>query len=185
MTTAVRCFVGVWLSDEVHGALSQRPRPEHPGVKWVPPEQWHVTLAFLGAARVEGLVEVLAGLESPAVTAVVGTRVGRLGRGVLMAPVSGCDVLAAAVRARVDGVGSWRETQPFLGHLTLARLKNVAACPWATPLPAPLSWVVNEVAVVVSELTPEGSRYTTVATVPLLPLLPTVGSAAGDLQLPT
>ena len=168
MTTAVRCFVGVWPSDEVREELSRRPRPQHLGVRWVLPDQWHVTLAFLGNAEPEGVVEALAGLESPPVTAVVGTRVGRLGRGVLMAPVTGCDVLAAAVGARVRGIGSWRETQPFLGHLTLARLKNVAACPWATPLQAPLSWMVNEVAVVVSELTPEGSRYSTVATVPLV-----------------
>lgn len=167
MTKLARCFVGLWPSSEVVEALAQRPRPDHPGVRWVPPEQWHVTLAFLGNAEPERVVEALSGLEHPTVTAVVGTRVGRLGRGVLMAPVSGCDSLAAAVRTRVGGVGSWRETQPFLGHLTLARLKNVAACPWATPLDEPLSWTVDEVAVVVSELTPEGSRYTTWATVPL------------------
>jgi len=168
VTSLVRCFVGLWPCDEVRDVLSRRPRPEHPGVRWVTPEQWHVTLAFMGNAEPGSVVEALSGLEHPPVTAVVGTRVGRLGRGVLMAPVSGCDALAAVVRARVEGIGSWRETQPFLGHLTLARLKNVAACPWATPLEAPLSWTVNEVAVVVSELTPSGSRYTTVATVPLI-----------------
>ena len=168
MTSLVRCFVGLWPSSEVREALAQRPRPEHPGVRWALPEQWHVTLAFLGNADPVLVVDALSGLDHPTVTAVVGTRVGRMGRGVLMAPVSGCDALAAAVRSRVSGVGSWRETQPFLGHLTLARLKNVAACPWATPLEAPLSWTVHEVAVVASELTPEGSRYTTVATVPLI-----------------
>jgi len=148
-------------------ALARRPRPEHPGVRWVLPEQWHVTLAFLGDAEPERVAEALRALDHRSVTAVVGTRVGRLGRAVLMAPVTGCDTVAAAVRSRVRGVGSWREAQPFLGHLTLARLKNVAACPWATPLDEPLSWTVDEVAVVVSELTPEGSRYTTWATVPL------------------
>jgi RNA 2',3'-cyclic 3'-phosphodiesterase len=168
VTGLSRCFVGVWPSGDVRDALERRPRPEHPGVRWVPPEQWHVTLAFLGNAEPERVVDVLTGLDHPPVTAVVGTRVGRLGRGVLMAPVSGCEPLAMLVRTRVEGVGSWRETNAFLGHLTLARLKNVAACPWATPLEAPLSWAVNEVAVVISELTPQGSRYTTVATVPLI-----------------
>lgn len=168
MTKLARCFVGVWPSDEVVEVLAQRARPEHPGVRWVPPEQWHVTLAFLGNADPELVVDALSGLHHPTVTAVVGTRVGRLGRGVLMAPVSGCESLAVAVRGCVEGVGSWRETQAFLGHLTLARLRDVAARPWATPLEAPLSWTVNEVSVVVSELTPSGSRYTTVAGVRLV-----------------
>ncbi len=162
-----RLFVGLWPSAEVVASLAQRPQPQHPGVRWVPPQQWHVTLAFVGNAHPDAVVEALGGLEHEPVTATVGTRVGRLGRGVLMVPVSGVETLAAAVRQRVDGIGSWRETRPFLGHLTLARLTNVAACPWATPLAAPLSWMVDEVAVVASELTADGPRYTTVAFLPL------------------
>ena len=160
----MRCFVGLWPSDEVREVLARRPRPEHPGVRWVPPEQWHVTLAFLGQADPDQVCQVLSTLDHGPVIATLGTRVGRLGRSVLMVPVGGVDSLAAAVRSRVATVGSWRETQPFLGHLTLARLRNVAACPWATPLDAPLSWTVDRVAVVVSDLTPEGPHYTTVAT---------------------
>lgn len=162
-----RLFVGVWPSAEVVAALAQRPQPQHPGVRWVPSQQWHVTLAFLGNADPDRVAEALDDFEHEPVTATLGTRVGRLGRGVLMVPVTGVESLAAAVRQRVGDLGSWRETQPFLGHLTLARLKNVAACPWATPLEAPLSWAVDHVEVVASDLTANGPRYTIVASLPL------------------
>lgn len=44
----MRLFVAVWPSPEAHAALAALPRPVTPAVRWTTPDQWHVTLRFLG-----------------------------------------------------------------------------------------------------------------------------------------
>ena len=79
-------------------------------------------------------------------------------------PVAGVDELAAAVHAVTDGIGEPPRPR-FRGHLTIARTRRSAT---STVVGHPVvgSFTVTEVALVRSELTPDGARYTTVATSP-------------------
>jgi 2'-5' RNA ligase len=134
-------------------------------VRWVPPGQWHVTLRFLGEADEDDAAGSLATLTAPRATAALGPRVSRLGRDVVCLPVAGLDALADAVRATTTGVGE-PPGRPFVGHLTLGRLRRRAACGLAgTAFEA--SFPVDEVVLVRSTLGAEGAVHQRVASVPL------------------
>jgi 2'-5' RNA ligase len=50
----VRLFVAAELPDDVRSTISEGIAPllnEVPGARWVPPENWHVTVKFLGATE--------------------------------------------------------------------------------------------------------------------------------------
>src|SRR5262249_16966073 len=100
----------------------------------------------------------------------LGPRPQRLGRGILMLPVTGVDDLAAAAVQATAHVGVPPDRRPFRGHVTLAESRRGRA-------PAPGSGLhptgaVTEVALVESQLHPAGARYETVHTVTLTALHP-------------
>jgi 2'-5' RNA ligase len=145
-------------------------RPRSPGLRWTGPEQWHVTLAFIGSVAgpaVDGVAAGLAGLRAPVAAAVLGPATARLGRAVLVVPVAGLDALAAAVAAVVPpGPDTGR---PFTGHLTLARAsgRRGVVPPALAGTPVSARWEVAEVALVRSRPGRSGSRYETLAVVGL------------------
>jgi 2'-5' RNA ligase len=161
-----RLFVAAPLPDEVRARLAALlPRPAEPGVRWVPVEQWHVTLQFLGEVDEAEASEALAALRTTAARAGLGPRVSRLGRSVVCLPVEGLDDLAEAVRAATRGIGDPPD-RPFVGHLTLARLRDRAAC-GVTGTPFEASFEVDEVVLVRSTLERTGARHEPLLTVPL------------------
>jgi 2'-5' RNA ligase len=102
---------------------------DRPGLRWPPPERWHLTLAFLGAvdeSRVPALVERLgraARRGTPLALRVEGA--GRFDGRVLWAGVHG-DVpelrsLATSVAAAARHAGIDVEDRPLRAHLTIAR----------------------------------------------------------------
>jgi RNA 2',3'-cyclic 3'-phosphodiesterase len=134
-------------------------------VRWVPPHQWHVTLRFLGEVDEDAAVAAVSTLAAPRATAAIGPRVSRLGRDVVCLPVTGLDDLATAVLAATTDLGR-PDGRPFVGHLTLARLRHRAAC-GLTGTPVDLVVPVDEVILVRSTLAPEGAVHEPVLTVPL------------------
>jgi 2'-5' RNA ligase len=157
----VRLFVAVWPDAGTLDVLAALPRPVLPGVRWTRPEQWHVTLRFLGdtdageaAARV-----ATASRGLPAVAAVMGPTCTLLGRGVLQAPVTGLDDLAAAVVDATADLGRPPRPGPYHGHLTLARGRRPGDLRSLAGRPASATWPVGEVTLVSSVPGPGGSRY--------------------------
>lgn len=108
--------------------------PDEPGLRWTPPAQWHLTLAFLG--EVDGpthdrLVERLARAarrHPPVELALAGA--GRFGDRVLWMRVDGdraaLRLLAGSVRAAARRVGLPVDDRPYRPHLTLARVRPPA-----------------------------------------------------------
>jgi 2'-5' RNA ligase len=158
-------FVAVRPPADVLRALHRLPRPDQPGVRWVPPDQWHVTLRFVGDADVGALDRALAdrfGAPVAAPTCVLGPKVSRLGRSVVCVPAAGLDELAAAVREATASLGEPPDPRPFAGHLTLARLRNRAACGLAGAAFS-ARFAVAEVELVSSRLGAQGARHEVVA----------------------
>jgi len=167
----VRLFVAAWPTDTVVRLLGElRTSLEESGLRWVRPEHWHVTLAFLGSVPDQELDALTAALGAAAasehpVTAVLGPATTALGRGVLCVPVDGLDALAITVGAASAPFGRAEdgETGPFTGHLTLARARRGRVPAHLLGSPANASWRVEELALVSSVTGREGPRYTTEA----------------------
>ena len=157
----MRLFVAVWPPDEVVSSIAALDRPPLPGLRWTTPDQWHVTVRFLGDVD-DALVPVLlAALPAVSATATMGPTTARLGHHVLVAPVAGLGEVAVAVQgATVPLVPDQDRPRPFRGHLTLARSRRGASVPQSLA-GAPLAgtWPVERVTLVRSQLGPKGARY--------------------------
>ena len=154
----MRLFLAVWPPDEVVAALTALRRKDQRGVRFVAPDNWHVTLRFLGEAHVDAVIEALDGVDLPPAQVRLGPGVDVLDGRALVLPVAGLDTLAAAVIARTKHLGQ-PPRKRFNGHLTLARLKPHAAMPPALGALAGGEFDVEEIALVQSRLRPEGARY--------------------------
>lgn len=176
----MRSFVAIELPAEVKralGALQDDLRAARADVNWVKPENFHLTLKFLGEVeerRIEEVERTCAEAASAArkfdlklegvgllphrrqprvVYVAVGGQVGELSE------------LHRAVEEKLGAVGFEKEARAFKPHITMGRVKSpqrarelVALCE-AQQL-APREFAVGEIALMRSELHPTGARYT-------------------------
>jgi 2'-5' RNA ligase len=150
--------------------LDELPRPAEAGVRWVPRDQWHVTLRFIGDAVVadvdDALVDGLRAWRDPPPEVELGPRVARLGRSVICVPAAGLDELAALATGATAALGAPADPRRFQGHLTLARLRHRGACRLAGQA-VQARFSVREVELVRSTLGRNGARHEVVRAVPL------------------
>lgn len=180
-----RAFVAVYPPPAVVAALGTRVdavRDEWPRLRWVRPEQWHLTLRFLGALPD---AEALARALSAATAAVPACeRVRLAGAGAFPSPrrasvlwvgvAEGTEALgrvAEAVEAACAAAGLAPEERPFHAHLTIARvngsrdLRPLVAALGDEPVGPPFA--VREVVLMASDTRPEGAVHSEVARFPL------------------
>lgn len=129
----MRLFVGLAVSEAVKDALERltlRLRVKDDGLRWSTPDQWHVTLAFLGEVNDEArarLVQELREVRQP-IQALQIDGLGVFDRaGILHAKVEVTPQLQrlyGAVVAVVKRVGLELEDRPYRAHITLARSRN-------------------------------------------------------------
>jgi RNA 2',3'-cyclic 3'-phosphodiesterase len=158
-----RLFLAVWPPPQIVERLAALPRPNEPGVRWVPPVNWHVTLRFLGSARPRDVHAALDGVVLPAATLVIGPRVGRLGGDGIVVPVAGASDLAAAVGDATRHVGRRPEGRGFRGHITLARLRRRGGECSVLGQPVDGEFGAAEVVLARSTLSASGASYDLVA----------------------
>jgi RNA 2',3'-cyclic 3'-phosphodiesterase len=163
-----RLFVAVIPPSDVLDVLEAIPREPRDHVRYTTREQWHVTLRFLGDADIAHASAALERVDARAVDASLGPRVERLGRTVAMVPCAGLDEIAASVFRTTADIDHPIEARPFLGHLTIARMKNARGCP-ATGFGVATTFTVTEVHLVRSRLASEGARYEIVSKRALTP----------------
>jgi len=154
-------------------------------VKWVPAENVHLTLQFLGAVpeeRLEAVKQAVAGAASAApaadleVRGVGGFPSARRPRVVWAGLAGQVAALAQLVRdlgARLAPLGFPPEDRPFSPHLTLGRARDprgaqglASALAQAGELPG-ASWHAAEVTLFQSHLSPSGPRYEVLLRAPL------------------
>jgi 2'-5' RNA ligase len=173
----VRLFVAVSPPPDVIELIGDLPRPELASLRWTTPDQWHVTLRFLGEVVVpstvaDALRQVPSMLEASGagdVEASLGAATAWFrGRQILHVPVAGLDDAARAVATATGPWGKTPDVPAFSGHLTLARVRRGQTGPAnlaGTPISA--EWDVRAIELMSSTLGPGGSRYGIVARVPL------------------
>jgi 2'-5' RNA ligase len=173
----IRAFIAIEFDDSVRRAAAKLVRAlrEGPGgdrVRWVRPENLHVTLRFLGdveSARVSSIArnlrEAVAGLRC------FSMQLGRVGffpsarqpRVVALevAPREPLEQLAEAVERAVVESGLEPEKRRFRPHLTLGRTRGRKTPPVTAPVTAGgESLIVDEIVLFRSELTRSGAIHT-------------------------
>jgi RNA 2',3'-cyclic 3'-phosphodiesterase len=129
----VRLFVALDLPSSLRTRLSWM-AGGLPGARWVPPENYHVTLRFIGELpgwRAEEVDHALAGLRAPGFelqlsgvgTFAKGGKVNALWVGVERNPA--LDHLQAKVETALQRAGIESERRRFNPHVTLARMDGV------------------------------------------------------------
>jgi 2'-5' RNA ligase len=163
MTGVTRLFVAVWPPTEVVEQLMSLPRKDLRGVRFVPPDNWHLTLRFLGEASIGDAIAALDDLALPEAHVELGPAVDVRFRRMIVVPASGLDALAAVVGRHTGGIGT-HDPERFVGHLTLARLGKRASLPDVVGARFDAAFDVGEIALVRSRLERDGARYETIET---------------------
>jgi RNA 2',3'-cyclic 3'-phosphodiesterase len=161
-----RLFVAAWPTADVIDLMTDVEQPNDHGVRWVPMENRHITLHFLGEADPDDVIAALDQAELPAVAARLGPAFDALAEHSLVIPVAGLDGLASAVRRAVAPLGSFQSKRRFVGHLTVARLARRARPARSIGRRFEAEFDVDEVALVDSTLHPAGAVYETITTWP-------------------
>ncbi len=160
-----RLFVALWPPDHVVDVLLGLHRKDERDARFISPENWHVSLRFLGDAEPTAVTAALDRAHLEPVTARMGPAVDVMNERVLIAPVAGIDQLAAAVSAATRDLGTEPLRKRFHGHISLARLRrNGRNVPRTLGAMIQAEWAVDEIALVQSTLHPDGARYHTLET---------------------
>ena len=193
-----RAFVALLLDEAMRasvGAEIGRLRPLSRAVAWVPTANLHLTLRFLGERSDEQLGEVEAALvEAAAVTAPFALSLHGLGAfpglerpRILWVGIADGALPTREVHARVETAlerrGIPRERQAWHPHLTIGRIFDERA--WRREAGLPLRQAlaaaarrsfgilaVSRIALMRSDLSPQGARYRELASAELTPGLP-------------
>ena len=162
-----RLFVCLWPPDDVVGVLEELHRKDQVGARFVSPENWHVTMRFVGNADPNDVAAALDTAQFEAATLKLGPAVDVGSSHVLFVPVAGADDLAGEVVRATRDLGNEPIRSRFRGHVTLARMQKRANIPRALGQLVSASWTPFDVALVESSLRPDGARYDTLATWPV------------------
>ncbi|MGW2472557.1 RNA 2',3'-cyclic phosphodiesterase [Streptomyces sp. NPDC001665] len=131
----VRVFIALAPPDPAKNELARELRPAyatHPRVRWNRVEDWHITLAFLGALPVDTVPLLRAPLAALAASHPAprlalhggGTFDERVAWSGIAGDLDGLHRLADGVRAVVRDCGIALEDRPLRPHLTLARVRR-------------------------------------------------------------
>lgn len=176
----IRTFIAVELPEPVRAALADlinklAPRWPGRGIRWVKPDNMHLTLRFLGDTEIGKLPVLQAGLDE-VVGGVSPFELQLHGMGcfpnaqrpeVVWVGLQDLDEQLIPLQKRVEQMvqsqGWKREKRPFRSHLTLGRVRSRTKPPeeeWMLE-PKELAFRVERVHLIESQLKPSGAEYST------------------------
>jgi 2'-5' RNA ligase len=181
----VRLFVAVELDDAVRREMASLTRDLGrriadlgvAGLRWVAPENLHLTLRFIGEVDTDRAARVIRALSPPLPLSPFDVRFDHLGvfpsrgapRVLWVGVASGREALGRvfdAIEERVRAAGLTPEPRPFAAHLTLARFRERVFPPRGAGLQSLLGvhpdlpvLAVTGTTLFESRLTPTGPRY--------------------------
>jgi 2'-5' RNA ligase len=176
VTRLERAFLAVVPPPAVLDAIDQRLEPiaaTEPRLRWLPRPQWHVTLQFLGTVDDAEALAAAAGAalarrapfthQLAAAGGFPSTRRATV-LWIGVEPDQALADLAATVTAATTALGHVPEPRRYHPHLSVARAARPRPVTRAVeaigPEPVGPAWTVTEVALVRSDLRPEGALHT-------------------------
>ena len=172
----LRLFCALRLPDEAAAALVQWQREafaDERGVRVLPPDHLHVTLAFLGHRPAEELEGVLAALreaagasQRPLLSAHRYRETRSVGMLALEDEGGRAQALAHDLQARLEALGVYeRERREWLPHVTVIRFRRRPRLQPALPDLEPFT--PSDAAAYLSRLRPGGAQYEALESVAL------------------
>jgi 2'-5' RNA ligase len=189
----VRLFAGIEIDDIVRARAARITESARAAldralsIRWVPPQNLHITLWFFGEVPERGAADILNAIDDPFLASSFDLHVAGLGafpqsgipRALWLGVKTGGDSLTrlhAELATRLRPLGLEPEGRPLSPHMTLARVKGVLS--GARPpevralwrdLPADAgSCRVNALTLFRSRLSPKGAAYEPLVRVPLM-----------------
>jgi 2'-5' RNA ligase len=179
----VRAFIAVPVPEatrnelvSAQSAMKRRALRSRLSPRWLPPEQLHITLKFLGYVSEEALASLAASTADEAArTPVIATsfrgfvafpspRRARIIAAELADPKGALATLADRVEAEAETLGVPRETRTFRPHITLARIKQPGdVSDFLAHAVPPADVALDEIVLFRSDLRPTGAIYTPLA----------------------
>jgi len=176
----IRAFIAVTLEPQVIAKIADvidQLKPEIPGVRWVLPGNFHVTLKFLGDID-EALVEPIGAVLKQQLGLFPRCTINAKGLGVFPGPKrprvlwvgltgNGLLSLAVKVEAALQPLGFAPEQRGFAPHLTIGRWRQTAEAPQVSLAQRLSLWQnydfgasnIESVKFIQSVLKPEGANY--------------------------
>lgn len=178
----MRTFIAVEVPDSAKDRIAQmvnRLKATGTDIKWVEPDNIHVTLKFLGNIGTGQPAVIRDGLSAALDTAdAFDLKLGRIGafpdmnrpRVFWISIVEGRDELVAMqhrIETELHARGFVREERPFSPHLTIGRVRSPRGLTKLTDLIGDMAFEtepfsVKRAAVVKSDLKPDGPMYTVI-----------------------
>ena len=175
----IRAFIAIELPQNVKQELGQVSKTLAAqllsrSVRWVQPANMHLTLRFLGDTAVSRLPRLAQALDDLVTKhSSFQLQLNRVGcfpnpkrPRVIWIGVNGAEAILLAIKRELDErlvpLGWATEDKPFHAHLTIGRVGNgrlPATMNWTVPV-SPVSFSVNGVHLIESQLTPKGPVYT-------------------------
>lgn len=187
----LRLFVACEVPDDVKASVdavtSSLRDASGNAVRWVNPDNVHLTLKFLGEVPQKTLPSVKIAMQEAVVRhspfnlefSTIGIFGGREGLRTMWMGIAGdilrLEALARDMNRALDVVGFEADRRPFRPHLTIGRVRDhistreragIEVSVGKTKIP-PAQWRTSQVSLIRSKLTKTGAKYETVATFPL------------------
>lgn len=128
----MRLFLAIDLPDKIKTQIESLYLDEYPHIRWVPAEQLHITLVFIGAQSsisLDDLIHKIAEIEFPAFN--LETReIGYFNSGVIWLGIEDNDLLQqlqTKLRQKLKELDLILESRKFIPHITLGRTKMIDA----------------------------------------------------------
>ena len=180
-----RVFIGIPVGCKIKSILSivksaVNCNPIH--IQWIPPENIHLTLSFLGNIRVKDIPHLIESLEKKITSndfqlTITGTGVFPSSKSpkVLWLGISKGIVELTLLQSQVEkSVREFKdnyENNTFIPHISIARIKKgprkIDVLPFLNIVYSKIELDVNFISMYESKLFPEGTQYTVLDTFPL------------------
>ena len=180
-----RVFIGITIGRKIKSILpiiksAINCKPNH--IKWIPIEDIHLTLSFLGNIRIKDIPHLIYSLKKKITSndfqlTITGTGVFPSSKSpkVLWLGISkGIDeltLLQIQVEKSVREFKDNYENNTFIPHISIARIKKgprkIDVLPFLNSVYSKIELDVNSISMYESKLFPEGTQYTVLDTFPL------------------
>ncbi len=178
-----RAFIAINLPNEIKKKLDlvieelKKLNPDY-GIKWVEPENLHLTLHFFGdlnekqiALAEEGIEEITKRVESFSMTTGdFGCFPNEQEPHVFFAAVKDAETihkLIGELEVMLQNLGYKVDARPWQAHLTLGRIKDWSRCKITGVKIPQMDFTVKSIELMESELTPDGPKYKIIKSFPL------------------